>query len=79
MVRNKSEKSNNADPKKTRGRKQQTYQANEPASDGSAETSDQRKDLFNSLMPMIMMIMIMAIIAPMLKSTAQNDEGLKDQ
>ena len=79
MVRNKTEKSNDTEPKKPRGRKQQTHQANEPASDGSAEISDQRKDLFNSMMPMIMMIMMMAIIAPMMKCTAQNDEGLKDQ
>ena len=79
MVRNKSEKSNDADPKKTRGRKQQTYQANEPASDGSAETSDQLKGLFNSMMPMIMMVMMMAIIAPMMKGLAQNEEGKKDQ
>jgi hypothetical protein len=79
MVRNKTEKSNETEPKKPRGRKQQTHQANEPASDGSAEISDQRKDLFNSMMPMIMMVMIMAIIAPMMKCTVQNDKEKKDQ
>jgi len=79
MVRKKTEKNKDTEPKKPCGRKQQTHQANQMASDGSTETSDQRKDLFNSMMPMIMMIMMMAIIAPMLKRTAQNDEGLKGQ
>ena len=79
MVRNKSEKSNDTEPKKPCGRKQQTHQANEPASDGSAETSDQLKGLFNSMMPMIMMVIVMAIIAPMMKGLARNEEGKKDQ
>ena len=79
MVRKKTEKNKDTEPKKPRGRQQQTHKANEPASDGSAETSDQLKGLFNAMMPMIMMVMIMAIIAPMLKSAAQNDEGLKGQ
>jgi len=79
MVRNNTEKSNDTESKKQRGRKQQTQQANQLASDGPAETSDQFKGLFNSMMPMIMMVMMMAIITPMLKRTAQNDEGLKDQ
>lgn len=74
MVKNKTEKSNDTETKKPRGRKQQTHQANEPASDGSAETSDQLKGLFNSMMPMIMMVMMMAIIAPMMKRTIQNDK-----
>ena len=74
MVRNKTEKSNDTEPKKPRGRKQQTHQANEPVSDGSAETSDQLKGLFNAMMPMIMMVMMMAIIAPMMKSIVQNDK-----
>jgi hypothetical protein len=74
MVRNKTEKSNDTEPKKPRGRKQQTQQANEPASDVPAETSDQFKGLFNSMMPMIMMVMMMAIIAPMMKRTVQNDK-----
>ncbi len=67
MVRNKSQKNNDAEPKKPRGRKQHTHQANEPASDGPTETSDQFKGLFNSMMPMIMMIMMMAIMVPMMK------------
>jgi hypothetical protein len=72
------EKNNETEPKKPRGRKQQTHQGNKPASDDSAETSEQFKGLFNSMMPMIMMVMMMAIIMPMLKRTAKNDEGLKD-
>ena len=79
MVRNKTEKSNETEPKKPRGRKQQTHQANEPASDGSAETSDQLKGLFNSMKPMLMMVMVMAIIAPMMKRTVQNNKEQKDQ
>ncbi|MFC1986168.1 hypothetical protein ACFLWC_04155 [Chloroflexota bacterium] len=79
MVRNNTEKSNDTESKKQRGRKQQAQQANQLASDGPSGTSDQFKGLFNSMMPMIMMVMMMAIITPMLKRTAQNDEGLKDQ
>jgi hypothetical protein len=75
MVRNKTEKSNDTEPKKPRGRKQQTHQGNEPASDGSAETSDQLKGLFNSMMPMIMMVMMMAILMPMMKGVTGSSKS----
>jgi hypothetical protein len=58
MVRNKTQKNNDTEPKKLHDRKQQPHQVSEPASDGLAETSDQFKDLFTSMMPMIMMVMI---------------------
>ena len=79
MVRKQTEKNKDTEPKKPCGSKQQTHQANQSASDGLAETSDQFKGLFNSMMPMIMMVMMMAIITPMMKRTAKNNEGLKDQ
>ncbi len=68
MVRNKTEKSNDPEPKKPRRRKQQTQQVVEPESHNPTETSDPLKDMFNSMMPMIMMVMMMSIIMPMLKT-----------
>lgn len=79
MVRNKTEKSNNPEPKKPRRRKQQTQQVVEPESHNPTETSDPLKDMYNSMMPMIMMLLVFAIITPMLKRLAQNDEELKDK
>ena len=79
MVRNNTEKSNNVEPKKPRGRKQQTQQAIEPAFDSPTETSDPYSKLFNSMMPMIMMLLMFAILTPMLKRVAQNDRELKDK
>ncbi len=77
MVKNKTQKSNDTEPKKPRDRKRQTQQAVEPGSHDSMETS--QKDMFTSMMPMIMMVMMMAIISPMLKGVAQNDQELKDK
>ena len=41
------------------------------------ETS--QKDMFTSMMPMVMMVMMFAILTPMLKRVAQNDRELKDK
>jgi hypothetical protein len=77
MVRNNTEKSNDTEPKKSRGKKQQTQQVVGPESTDRMETSE--KGMFNSMMPMIMMVMMMSIIMPMLKRTAQNDRELEDK
>ena len=73
MVRNKTQKSNDTEPKKPRGRKQETKQVVEPESHDPTQTSDPFKDMFNSMMPMIMMVMMFAILTPMMKRLAQND------
>ncbi len=79
MVRNKTEKSNDKKPKKPRARKQQMQQVVEPESHNPMETSDPQATMFDSLMPMIMMLLMFAILTPMLKRAAQNDGELKDQ
>ena len=80
MARKKIEKSKDTEPKKTQGRrKQQTQQVVGPESHKPMETSDPFKGMFNSMMPMIMMVMMMSIIMPMLKRTAQNDRELEDK
>ena len=72
MVRKKIDKSKDTEPKKTRGRrKQQRQQAVEPASHGPMEISDPYSGTFTSMMPMIMMVMMLAIIAPMLKGVTK--------
>ncbi len=79
MVRNKTEKSSDTKPKKPLGRKKKIQQAIETASQGPTETSEPYSRMFNSMMPMIMMVMMMSIIMPMLKRTAQNDRELEDK
>lgn len=79
MVRKKTEKNNDVQSKKPRGRKQQTQQAIQPASDSPTEISDSYSRMFNSMMPMIMMVLMLAIITPMMKTLVQNDEELKNK
>ncbi len=79
MVRNNTEKSNDTEPKKPRGRKQQTQQVVGPESHNPMETSDPQATMFDSMMPMIMMLLMFAILTPMLKRVAQNDRELKDK
>ena len=79
MVRNNTEKSNDTEPKKPRGKKQQTQQVIEPVSDSPTEISDPYSKMFNSLMPMILLLLMFAILTPMLKRVAQNDRELKDK
>jgi len=43
------------------------------------EMSDPQAKMFDSMMPMIMMLLMLAILMPLLKRTAQNDGELKDQ
>ncbi len=76
MVRKKTQKSNDTEPKKPRCRKRQTQQVVEPESREPMETS--QKDMFTSMMPMIMMVMMFAILMPMLKRLGQNDGESKD-
>jgi hypothetical protein len=71
MVRNKTQKSNDIEPKKPRGRKKQSQQVAGPESHDPMETSE--KDMFTSMMPMIMMVMMFAILMPMIKRLSQND------
>jgi hypothetical protein len=76
MVRKKIEKSKDTEPKKMQGRrKQQSQQVVEPASHGPIETSDPFMGMFNTMMPMIMMVLMLAILTPMLKGIATNDRG----
>jgi hypothetical protein len=77
MVRNKTEKSGDTKPKKPLGRKKQIQQVVGPESTDRMEISE--KGMFNSMMPMIIMVMMMSIIMPMLKRTAQNDRELEDK
>jgi len=79
MVRNKTEKSNEKEPKKPRSRKQQTPQVVGPESHNRMEMSDPQAKMFDSMMPMIMMLLMLAILMPLLKRTSQNDGELKDQ
>ena len=79
MVRNKTEKSNDNKPKKPRARKQQTQQVVGPESHNPMEISDPKAKMFDSMMPMIMMLMMFAILMPMLKRLAPDDGELKDQ
>ena len=79
MVRNKTEKSNEKEPKKPRGRKQQTQRVVGPESHNRMEMSDPQAKMFDSMMPMIMMLLMFAILTPMLKRAAQNDGESKDQ
>jgi hypothetical protein len=72
MVRKKIEKSKDTELKKTQGRrKQQTQHVVEPVSHDPMETSDPYSGVFTSMMPMIMMVMMLAIIAPMLKGVTK--------
>jgi hypothetical protein len=73
MVRNKTQKRNDTEPKKPRGRKRQTQQIVEPESHSPAQTSDPQAIMLNSMMPMIMMVMMFAILMPMMKRLGQND------
>jgi hypothetical protein len=76
MVRNKTQKSNDIEPKKPRGRKKQSRQVVKPESHQPMDTP--QKDMFTSMMPMIMMVMMMAITMPMMKCLSQNDRESTD-
>jgi len=79
MVRNKTKKTNDAELKKPHGRKQQIKQTIEPAPDSITKTPNPYSSIFNSMMPMIMMTMMFAILTPMLKGLAQNEEEDRQQ
>lgn len=79
MVKNKTDKSNEKDPKKPRGRKQQKQQVVGPESHNPMEMSDPQAKMFDSMMPLIMMLLTFAILMPMLKRLAQDEEEFKSQ